>query len=114
MLPGVNHCHLPDESNQHQLDGYFLGIYNFILKSPYLIFESDHLKFLSRVVIAGHTEVNSYSAFGIGSLLRNNLKLAQGTYTIMDSCIIHNTEAWRVNVDNPAKMVEGKNSMNVS
>jgi sugar O-acyltransferase (sialic acid O-acetyltransferase NeuD family) len=74
----------------------------------------DHVSIHSHVVIAGHTEVGSYSNFGVGSLVRNNLKLAKGTYAGMGSCIIHDTEAWRVYVGNPAKMVEGKTSMDIS
>jgi acetyltransferase-like isoleucine patch superfamily enzyme len=58
--------------------------------------------------------VGSYSTLGIGSVIRNNLKLAQGTFAGMGSCIIHDTEAWRVYVGNPAKVVGEKTSMDIS
>jgi hypothetical protein len=113
MLPGVNHCHLPNESNQHQFANFCQGHIILKLENPYSIFELDHLKFISLVVISGDTEVNSYSTFSIGWLVRNNLKISQGNYAGMDSCVNRDSNAWSSYIGNFTRVIKGKNSLDV-
>jgi sugar O-acyltransferase (sialic acid O-acetyltransferase NeuD family) len=73
----------------------------------------DHITINSHVAIGGHTEVGSYSTLGVGTVVRNDLKIAPGTFSGVGSCIVRDTQAWSVYMGNPAKIAEGKNSMDV-
>lgn len=73
----------------------------------------DHIMFTSHVVLSGHCVVESHCFFGVNATIRDGLNLAQGTLVAMSASITKNTESWSVNVGNPAKKLEDKNSIDI-
>jgi sugar O-acyltransferase (sialic acid O-acetyltransferase NeuD family) len=62
----------------------------------------DHITFTSHVVMSGHCEIGNYCFFGVNSTLRNNIKIAEGSFIAMASAIVKDTEEWSVYKGNPA------------
>jgi acyl-[acyl carrier protein]--UDP-N-acetylglucosamine O-acyltransferase len=73
----------------------------------------DHVFFTSHVVLSGHCIVNEFCFLGVNSTVRDYSQLARGTLVGMSSSVMKNTEEWGVYVGNPAKKLEGKNSIDI-
>jgi acetyltransferase-like isoleucine patch superfamily enzyme len=71
----------------------------------------DHVTFTSHVVMSGHCVIEENCFLGVNATLKDGIRLAQGTLAGMASAITKNTEEWSVYIGNPAKKLEGKNSM---
>lgn len=59
----------------------------------------------SQVVISGRCEVESYSWLGVNSSLRDGIRLAEGTFVGMNSCIIKDTKPYVKYFGVPAKEI---------
>ena len=64
---------------------------------------NDNVFFSSHVVLSGHCNVESYSWFGVNSTIRNNIKIAEGTFVAMSSSIVSDTEPYKKYMGNPAR-----------
>jgi sugar O-acyltransferase (sialic acid O-acetyltransferase NeuD family) len=73
----------------------------------------DHVTFTSHVVMSGHCVIEPYSFFGVNATLKDGLHIAKGSLIGMSSSVTKNTEEWGVYIGNPAKKIEGKNSISI-
>lgn len=73
----------------------------------------DHVTFTSHVVLSGHCIVEANSFFGVNATIRDSITIAEGTLVGMSTSITKSTNKWSVYIGNPAKMLEGKNSLNM-
>jgi sugar O-acyltransferase (sialic acid O-acetyltransferase NeuD family) len=71
----------------------------------------DHVFLTSHVVISGHCIIKSFSWFGVNCTIRDGLTIEEGSLIAMGACVTKNTEAWKMYVGLPAKVVENKTSM---
>ena len=71
----------------------------------------DHVTFTSHVVMSGHCIIGENSFLGVNATLRDGITLAKGTLVAMAASVTKNTEEWGVYVGNPAKKLEGKESV---
>jgi sugar O-acyltransferase (sialic acid O-acetyltransferase NeuD family) len=74
---------------------------------------NDHVFFTSHVVMSGHCNIGSYSFFGVNSTLRDGSIIAPGTLVGMSASITKNTQEWGIYIGNPAKLLEGKKSIDI-
>jgi sugar O-acyltransferase (sialic acid O-acetyltransferase NeuD family) len=63
----------------------------------------DNVFFTSHVVLAGHCVVEPYCYLGINSTIKDNLRLAEGTFVAMSACVTKNTEKYKLYKGIPAK-----------
>lgn len=73
----------------------------------------DHVSFTSHVVMSGHCIIEENCFLGVNATLRDGITLARGTLVAMAAAITKNTEEWGVYIGNPAKKIEGKESINL-
>ncbi|RFN60040.1 acetyltransferase [Marixanthomonas ophiurae] len=73
----------------------------------------DNVLFTSHVVLSGHCVVEANCFFGVNATIRDGITLAEGTLVAMAASITKDTDAWSVYVGNPAKKLEGKNSLDI-
>ncbi len=74
----------------------------------------DHVFFTSHVVMSGHCNIESYCWFGVNSTIRDYAHFREGTLLAMGSSFTKSeTEPWSVYMGTPAKVIEGKNSMDL-
>jgi sugar O-acyltransferase (sialic acid O-acetyltransferase NeuD family) len=70
----------------------------------------DHVSFTSHVVMSGHCSIQRNSFLGVNATLRDGIVIGEGSLIAMGALVTKNTDPWSVNVGNPAKKLEGKNS----
>lgn len=71
----------------------------------------DHVTFTSHVVMSGHCIIGENSFLGVNATLRDGITLAKGTLVAMAAAVTKSTEEWGVYIGNPAKKLEGKESI---
>ena len=73
----------------------------------------DHVTFTSHVVMSGHCIIEENCFVGVNATLRDGITLAKGTLVAMAAAVTKNTEDWGVYIGNPAKKLEGKESISL-
>lgn len=74
----------------------------------------DHNFFSSHVVMSGHCVIEPNCFLGVNATIRDYSTLAKGTLLAMGACLVQQeTEEWGIYIGNPAKLKEGKKSLEV-
>ena len=72
---------------------------------------SDSVMFTSHVVLSGNCVVEKFCFFGVNATIRDGITIAEGSFISMSTCIIRNTNPWKMYSGNPA--TESKKSTEI-
>lgn len=70
----------------------------------------DFSFFSTGAVVGGFTDIGKYSFVGLHSTLKNDIKLAEGTFVGAAANVLKSTEPYGIYVGNPAQKMIGKQS----
>jgi sugar O-acyltransferase (sialic acid O-acetyltransferase NeuD family) len=66
----------------------------------------DHVLFAPHAALSGHCRVGPYCFFGLNASVRDQVTVAEGTFTAMAACVCADTEPWGVYKGVPARKAD--------